>query len=115
MAPTCTESDTKSDLNQNLSGYEVNYAACSFPEIFKNSWSKLDWQEGFNLIAFSYQVHRQSRARQGEWAAGIEAIRQERGGGPSRWLIKTRRAIQHFSRRFVLAFLLLLRFIVNEF
>ena len=43
-------------LNQNFSGYEVYYTACSFLEILKNSCSKLHCQTGFHCVPFLYKI-----------------------------------------------------------
>jgi len=45
----------KGELDQNLSGNEVYYTACSFLVIFKNSCCKLHCQKGFNLFLFAYK------------------------------------------------------------
>jgi len=44
-------------FNQNLSGNQVYYTACSLLSIFKISYSQLHCQKGFNLILFSYKMY----------------------------------------------------------
>ena len=45
----------KRELNQNLSGNDVYYAACSLV-ILRNSLSKLHCQKGFDLIPLSCKI-----------------------------------------------------------
>ena len=57
--PTCIFGfDMKRESNENLSGNEVYYTACSLLVTLKNSCSKLHCDQGLNSIIFSYKIDR---------------------------------------------------------
>ena len=68
----------KRKFNQNLSGDEVYYAACSLLVILENLCSKLDCQQGFNSILFSYKIRvREERRWTARCACNAEAMRAD--------------------------------------
>ena len=44
------------EFQSNFYGDEVHYTACSLLAILKNSFSKLHYQKGFNLIPCSHKI-----------------------------------------------------------
>ena len=71
--------DEKRELNQNLSGNEGCYTACSLLVMLKNSCGILHRPKDFDLILFSYKVSpnpsiRQTRDTEGHWDAVNECF-----------------------------------------
>ena len=62
----------KQELNQDLSGHEVYYTACSLHVILKNSCSKRHCRKGFDLIIFSCKVGPGYQGQRVQFPAQIE-------------------------------------------